>query len=236
MSELREKLLERQKTLKGGGGSKGLIFLKEGTLRVRILPHDKDKDFAMEVTYFYLGGDVKGVISPATLGEPCAIMEAYNKLKASKNEKDRDIAKLLKPKRRWAIPHIQYKDVKGGEVDAETGARIILLTNNLYDNIIELYVDDADHGDFTKKKTGYDLKYKRVGTGQFDTEYKVLACAPSPIDPDFKGPYDVEEMLRDIIPTYEDTQQMVLTVLGGKPEGKETPKKKKPAEDDEDDE
>lgn len=117
--DLKKRLVQRQENLKknSGGSGSGFLFLKEGTLRARPLPRDPDGDWAIEATYFYLGAEIKGVVSPMTFNEPCAIMEAYNILKNSKSEADREKAKLIKPKKRWAVAHVKYKDDKGGEID-----------------------------------------------------------------------------------------------------------------------
>lgn len=227
---LKKRLQERQENLKknSGSGSNGFFYLKEGTLRARPLPVDAESDWAIEVTYFYLGAEIKGVVSPMTFGEPCAIMEAYNKLKGSKSEDDRDKAKTIKPKRRWAVAHIKYKDIKGLEVDTEAGARLILLTNSTYDSLLELWLDEEEAGDFTDPLKGYDVKYKRTGSTMLDTAYSVLKCKESKLAKPFRNEiYNPEDMIKKVIPTYEETQEMVKQVLGGIPGEEEKKKKKK---------
>ena len=64
-SSTREKMLARKKKLEEKGSGNGLIFPKEGTLRMRIKSPGDDQELGMEVVQFYIPG-VGGVISPAT--------------------------------------------------------------------------------------------------------------------------------------------------------------------------
>ena len=76
-SSTREKMLARKKKLEEKGSGNGLIFPKEGTLRMRIKSPGDDKELGMEVIQFYVPG-AGGVISPATFDEPCPFMEEAN--------------------------------------------------------------------------------------------------------------------------------------------------------------
>ena len=111
-SSTREKMLARKKKLEEKGSGNGLIFPKEGTLRMRIKSPGDDQELGMEVVQFYIPG-VGGVISPATFDEPCPFMEKYEELKQSKDEDDKELAKRLIPRRRYVIGGIIYKDDKG---------------------------------------------------------------------------------------------------------------------------
>jgi hypothetical protein len=154
-------------------------------------------------------------------------MELYNKLSNSKSTDDQDAAKDMRPKKRYLVPHIVYKDEKGKEVDKEVGAKLALLTEQQYNSVLDLYLD-PEQGDFTDPKNGYDIKYKRVGKGQFDTEYSVVPCRPSPLPKEFRKTYDLEKMVRDIIPTYEKSKEIKkLYLSGSETEEEERPKKKK---------
>ena len=228
MKSLRDRLVKRkEELLKRGSGGAAFFFFKEGTHRMRLVPVASEKEFAIEATYFYLKGDIKGVVSPITFGEPCAIMEAYTRLKNSKNEDDRELAKELAPKKRFFALHYKYKDEKGKQVDTESGVRLAILTNQLYQDLIDLYLDE-EAGDMTDPDKGYDVKYKRTGSGQFDTEYSVLRCNPTPIYKKYRGKiYNPEIELRKVIPTYEKTQEMVESVLGTSITPKKKKKKKK---------
>src|SRR3989304_5115330 len=99
--KLAERLRKKKEELaqKGKGGN--MFFLKEGTVRMRLVPVAAEKEFAIEATYFYLGPEIKGIVSPITFGEPCGIMEAYQKLKNSKSDDDKEMAKKISPKKRY---------------------------------------------------------------------------------------------------------------------------------------
>ena len=240
--ELRKKLLKRKKSLKDRSSGGNLVFLKaDTTLRVRALPVGEVEEPGKEVVFFYLGQKVKGVISPATFGEPCAIMERYNKLSQSKDPDDKELANSMKPKQRFVIPIIVYKDLKGKVVDEQRGAKLTLLNMGQYQDLIDLFLDSEDWGDFTHPLTGYDLKLTRVGSGQFDTEYSTKPCQKSKTPQKYRKTVNLEEMLRKEIPTYQETKDKLREFLGeggstaGKStksiEGKKKFKKKRPASD-----
>lgn len=223
-----EKLKARRKKLeeKGNSGGFDFFFIKEGTIRMRPLPVAEDEEIAMDIITFYLGSDIGRVISPATFGEPCAIMETYQELKDG-DEDDKELASKFKPQTRYVQPHIRFKDLKGKEVDDEQGAKLLLLTSGQYQDNIDLFLDE-ENGDFTDPKEGYDLKYKRTGTGQFDTEYSVLPCRPTKLPKKYNKIYNIEEMVRAIMPTYDKTQEFIDKFLGvSSGDEEEAPKKKK---------
>ena len=70
----KEKMLARKKQLESKGNGNGLVFPKEGTLRMRIKSPGDDQELGIEIVQFYLGGNLGGVISPATFDEPCPFM------------------------------------------------------------------------------------------------------------------------------------------------------------------
>lgn len=234
---LKDRLKKRRDELAKGakGGYKFFIF-KEGTHRMRPLPVGEEREFAVEAIYFYLSKELGGIVSPATFNEPCAIMEAYQKLKSSENDDDRELAKTIAPKKRFFVPHIKYLDEKGTKVDHDAGIKLAILTNGQYQDLIDLYLDTDEAGDFTNPKDGYDIKYGRTGSGQFDTEYTVRACKSTPLDKKYaKQVYDPETMLKALIPTYEETQEIVTKIIGStledSPVEKPLKKKKKKIKD-----
>ncbi len=228
---LKERLAKKKEDLKKGGGSgnNGLIFLKEGTVRVRVLPTGEENDFVFEVIQFYLGADIKGVYSPATFGEPCGIMEAYEELKKSDDPEDKELAKRFIPKRKYLMPVALFKDLKGKEIDSDNSGKLVQLTGGLYQDIIELYLDEDEWGDMTDTQEGYDLKLTRTGTGKTDTEYSVQPCKNTKTPKKYKKEIDLEGIIRDIIPGYEETKEFINTFLHLDPEEDEDdkPKKKK---------
>ena len=214
---LRERLAQQQENLKRSGPGK-FITCKEGITRFRVLPVGEDEDFAIEAVYFYTGlKENMAVISPATFGEKCALMEAYNEMSNSKNSKDREFAKKLKPSRRFLVPCIKYMDDKGKEIDKEAGVKLILLSAGVYNEMIDLFLDD-DSGDFTDPINGYDLKIKRTGKGKMDTEYSVLRANPTKLPKLYNKVVNPEKMVREIIPTYKETKAILEQFLNLPPE------------------
>lgn len=211
---MQDRLRKRKESLKNNGGDNSFFFIKEGTLRARPLPVGEDNEFALEVMYFYMNKELGGFISPATFGEPCAMMEAHLKLKKSKKPEDNALAKQISPKKKFCAAHIKYSDDKGKIIDEAAGVRLILLTGGQYQELIDLYLDDDEAGDFTNAKTGYDIKYDRTGSGQFDTVYKVRPCKPTPLAKKYNKIYDLTQMAKAATPSYEQTLEYVEKILG----------------------
>jgi hypothetical protein len=239
----KERLAEKRKRMAQKGGSDKMIFLKEGTLRVRILNVGADNDFSMEVVQYYLGPEIKGVISPSTFGLPCAITEKYKELKESKKKADKDLAKLLVPKKKVLIPVMAYKDSAGKEPDLESIGKCVLVSAGLCGQIIDYYLDEEEWGDFMDPENGYDFKLIRSGSGKYDTEYSAKPCKNTPAHKAIvKKIFNLEELVKAIMPTYEETEEKLLEFMAGNPssdldEEEERPrksKKRKPKDEDED--
>ena len=227
-SSTREKMLARKKKLEEKGSGNGLIFPKEGTLRMRIKSPGDDQELGMEVVQFYIPG-VGGVISPATFDEPCPFMEKYEELKQSKDEDDKELAKRLIPRRRYVIGGIIYKDDKGNGVDYDGQNRGVLIAGAVYQDIIDLYLDEDEAGDMTDPVTGYDIKITRSGSGKFDTTYSVRQCKPSKLDKKYRSELDLEKIVRDQIKPYDELEEELNKFLNESPDDDEddAPKKNK---------
>lgn len=228
-SSTREKMLARKKKLEEKGSGNSLIFPKEGTLRMRIKSPGDDQELGMEVVQFYIPG-VGGVISPATFDEPCPFMEKYEELKQSKDEDDKELAKRLIPRRRYVIGGIIYKDDKGTGVDYEGQNRGVLIAGAVYQDIIDLYLDEDEAGDMTDPVTGYDIKITRSGSGKFDTTYSVRQCKPSKLDKKYRSDLDLEKIVRDQIKSYDELEEELNKFLNEAPDDgdeDDAPKKKK---------
>lgn len=217
--DLRDRLAKKKKELAERGNKGNIHFLKEGTIRVRVLPVGVENEFVQEVTQFYLGAEIKGVYSPNTFDEPCAIYDKFKELKESSEEGDKELAKSLSPKKKYLMPVIIYKDLKGKEVDEEKGVTMVQITGELYQEIIDLYLDEDEWGDMTDVDNGYDLKLTRTGTGRFDTKYSVSACKNTALKPKFAREVDLDALIKSIIPTYEETQEKLEAFLSGSDSG-----------------
>lgn len=225
----REKLLARKKKLAEKGTGNGFVFPKNGTTRIRIVSAGANEEFGMEIIRFYLGDH--SVYSPATFNEACPFMEKYDELKSSKDEDDKRLAKKLVPSRRFVIPALIYKDDKGKELDYDSKARLVMVPSSVYQDIIELYLDEDEAGDMTDPKKGYDIKIERSGSGQYDTSYSVRNCKPTKVDKDLVKPVDLESMVRGQIKNYEELEEELEKFLNSKSDDDEdeddAPKKKK---------
>jgi len=225
-ASLKERMKKKKEELKTKGQKGNVLFIKEGTLRVRLLPVGADNDIIAEVTHFYLNEKLRGFFSPSTFCEPCPGIEAYNDLKKSKDETDQDLAKKLSPKQAYLMPVLVYEDEKGKKIDKEKSEKLMKITGGLYQTIIDLYLDDDEWGDMTDPKNGYDLKITRTGKGKNDTEYSVAPCKNTPLPKEYaKKTYDLEKMVKAEIESYDVIQDKVSEFLGIDDDDK--PKKKK---------
>ena len=226
-SSVREKLLARKKKLAEKGTSSAFIFPKNGTTRVRILSAGPDNEPAIELVRFYVNGH--SVFSPETFEEPCPFMEEYKRLKESKDEDDKKLAKKLVPSRRYVLGCIIFKDAKGQEMDYNGEPRLLMVPSSVYQDIIEYWLDEDEAGDMTDPKTGYDIKIERSGSGQFDTTYSVRACKPTKIDKKFLKTVDLEEMVRSQIKSYDELEEELREFLNNDVSSDEDDDEEKPA-------
>jgi hypothetical protein len=230
-SSTKEKMLARKKQLasrSNGGG--GLVFPKEGITRIRMKSPGDDKELGIEIIQFYPNPEIGGIISPATFGDPCPFMDKYQELKNSKDDDDKALAKKLIPRRKYVIGGIIYEDEKGTKPDYDGNDKGVLISSSVYQDIIDLYLDEDDYGDMTDPINGYDIKISRSGSGKLDTTYSVRACKASKLDKKYRGTIDLEGIVRNQIKSYDELEEMLSKFLNESPEdedGDEKPKKSK---------
>ena len=225
----REKMIQRKKDMEKRSGGGGMIYPKEGTTRVRIKSRGADEELGLEVIQFYLGPKEGGVISPASFDEPCPFMEKYQELKNSDDEDDKALASKLVPRRRYIIGILGYKDTKGKEVDTDRIDKPMMIPRGVYQDIIDLYLDEEDWGDMTDPVEGYDIKITRTGSGKTDTTYSVAPCQKSKLDKAYRKDVDLEALVKAQIPSYDELEEKLMTFLNESPDDDaedETPKKK----------
>jgi hypothetical protein len=226
---LKKRLLEKQKKLKERASGSRWRTIKEGTLRARPLPVVEGQDWSIEVQLSPFNKDVN-FISPSTFGMPCAWKEMYDRLANSKDEADRKFAKTkMQLRKKVLMPHLFFKDIKGEEED---GSGLLQLTPNQVVELIDLYCDEDEAGDFTDPDTGYDIKYSRTGSGKNDTEYSQRPCKSTKLPKKYRKPIDLEQMIKDMLPSYKETKRMVEAFLNTRnddepDEQDEAPRKKK---------
>lgn len=206
---LKEKLKKRREDIKKKQ-SGNVFFPKEGTTRFRVLPTG-DEDWGVEVTYFYLGNDIKGVYSPATFGKPCPIMEHYQELKAQGDEANTDLKKTMVPRKKYLIP-VAIFEADSKKVDEGNSNRLMQLPQRIYVQMVDMFLD-SDFTEFNDKKEGYDLKLKREGTKLTNTVYSLTNLPPSPVPIGYEKDVDPEEMAKDIIESYDDLEDKLAEFL-----------------------
>ena len=209
----KEKMLARKKQFESKGNGGGIVFPKEGTMRLRVHSQGPDEEIGMEVIQFYMGPTKGGIISAATFDEPCPFMEKYKELKDSSDEDDQNLAGLLAPRRRYIIGGTLYKDEKGKDIDQDNVRKPIQIPRSVYQDIIELFLDEDDWGDMTDPKDGYDIKITRSGKGKNDTSYSVSPCQRKPFPKELQKPLSLEDLIRKRIPTYSEAEIMLREFL-----------------------
>lgn len=225
----KEKMLARKKALEAKGNNSGFVFCKKGVTRIRIKSPGPDEELGIELIQFYLGNGIGTIISPQTFGEPCPIMEKYDELRNSDSDEDKELAKLMVPKRRYALGGLVYEDEKGKKIGYDGKDRVILVTRQVYQDVVNLYLDEDEAGDMTDPRNGYDIKVTRTGEGQFDTSYSVQNCKPTALDKPYRGEVPLEKMVRAQIKSYEELEEILKKFLNesGDDDDDDEPKPKK---------
>lgn len=213
----KEKMIERKKKLESRGNGGGIIFPKEGITRIRLKSPGEDEELGLEVITFYLGKELGGVISPSTFEEPCPIMEKYKELKESSDDDDKELAKRLVPRRKYIIGGIGYKDDKGREIDPDQIDRAYQVSSGVYQDIIDLYLDEDEWGDMTDDLDGYDIKITRSGQGITDTKYTVSPCQKKKLDKKYRGTIDLEGIVRNHVLSYDELEDKLRKFLNEDP-------------------
>lgn len=211
---LKDRMKADRARLKEGAGNNNMIYIKDGTLRVRILNVGEENQWYVEVIQFYLPG-IKGVFSPATFGEKCALMQWYEDMKTSKDEDDKALLAKIGLSRKYLVPVVVYSDDKGLKIDDSKSGKLLQLTKGLLIETMDYFLDE-EWGDFTDVTNGYDIKYSREGKGKNDTTYSSAPCKPSKLQkPWGRKPIALEEMVKKEMPTYEQTKEYLAKFLSG---------------------
>lgn len=136
-----------------------------------------------------------------------------SRIENSKDEDDKELAKNLVPRRRYVVGGIIYSDEKGSKVDYEGKDKGVLVPRSVYQDIIDLYLDEDEAGDMTDPKTGYDVKVIRSGSGKLDTTYSARACKPTKLDKKYQGTIDLEGIVRSQIKSYDELEDLLSQYL-----------------------
>ncbi len=225
---MKDRLAQKRQKLKERSQGGDVVFLKEGTTRIRILPtvspDGEEADFSMEVVHFYLGSKVRGVFSASTVGKPCPIMDHYQELK----ETDKDAAKNMAPRKKYFVPAVVFEDEAGKKIDKDRSGKLVFIpSTGLLTQMLDYYLD-PELGEFNDPDEGYDLKIKRTGTGKLDTEYSLTPCKSTPLHKDYRKPIVLREMVEKVFLSEDEALSKLAEYL--EDEGEPAPKEEKSPE------
>ena len=204
MASVADRARKRAKEI---GGSK-FYKMAVGDNCIRVLPTPKGKksdELFIEIqTHDKVGPNKKWLrcgIDPVTGKGKCWICDKLIPQLRKKGKEER--AAALEPRRQMVVMI--------AEVDPEDGSMVgpkpWLPSMGVQKGLLAKVFDSKKHN-YTDLKKGYNLTYKRVGSGQFDTEY----FGPDKDDEPSKVPSSVHSKLRPFeevkdIPTYSESVQ-----------------------------
>ena len=158
---IKKKLAE----LSGKNSKKTVMWRPEEgkTYNIRFLsiPGASDGLPFKELQFYYGIGDKAGFLAPNQFGKPDPVQELINKLRAEESKDSYELAKKLYPKMRFFGAVI----VRGEE---DKGVRLWSFGKLVYQELLNIMMD-ADYGDITDVKKGYDIKVscEKVAGKQF---------------------------------------------------------------------
>ena len=133
-----------------------------GKQQIRIVPYQHDKDNPFLELYFHYDLGDKNYLSPATFGKADPVVEFAEKLKATGNREDWQMARKMEPKMRTYVPVL----VRGQESE---GVKFWGFGKLVYQELLGV-IADPDYGDITDPMNGRDILVEFTpaeGPGQF---------------------------------------------------------------------
>jgi len=135
-----------------------------GTTQVRIVPYKFNKDNPFIELFFHYDLGRKSYLSPMSFGRPDPIEEFSQKLKASGNKEDYQLARKIESKMRTFAPVV----IRGEE---SQGVKFWGFGKTVYQELLSI-IADPDYGDITDAMNGRDI------TVEFKTAEEVGASFP----------------------------------------------------------
>ena len=133
-----------------------------GNQQIRIVPYQHDKDNPFLELYFHYDLGEKNYLSPVTFGKADPVVEFAEKLKATGNREDWQMARKMEPKMRCYVPVI----VRGEESE---GVKFWGFGKTVYQELLSI-IADPDYGDITDVMNGRDVTVEFTaaeGAGSF---------------------------------------------------------------------
>jgi len=162
-----------------------------GKQQVRILPyiHNTNNPFIELYFHFDLGG--KNVISPMSFGEADPIVEFAEKLKATGNREDWNLAKQLTPKMRTYVPVL----VRGEESE---GVKFWGFGKQVYQELLGFFAD-PDYGDLTDPVNGRDVTVEFKTAAEVGKSYPETSIRVKPNTTPISEDKNILELAKDQI-------------------------------------
>jgi hypothetical protein len=135
-----------------------------GTTQVRIVPYKHNKDNPFIELFFHYDLGRKSYLSPMSFGRPDPIEEFSQKLKASGNKEDYQLARKIESKMRTFAPVV----IRGEETQ---GVKFWGFGKTVYQELLSI-IADPDYGDITDQMNGRDI------TVEFKTAEEIGASFP----------------------------------------------------------
>jgi len=135
-----------------------------GTTQVRIVPYKFNKDNPFIELFFHYDLGRKSYLSPMSFGRPDPIEEFSQKLKASGNKEDYQLARKIESKMRTFAPVV----IRGEE---SQGVKFWGFGKTVYQELLSI-IADPDYGDITDAMNGRDI------TVEFKTAEELGASFP----------------------------------------------------------
>ena len=133
-----------------------------GKQTIRIVPYQYDKDNPFRELFFHYNLGKKIYLSPVTFGKADPVVEFCEKLKATGNKEDWQMARKMEPKMRCYAPVI----VRGQESE---GVKFWGFGKQVYQELLSI-IADPDYGDITDLMNGRDVTVEFTaaeGAGSF---------------------------------------------------------------------
>lgn len=187
-----EEAEEDAKDIDNSKGSKTFVKLRPGKTTLRFLPPLPGKKWK-RVTYVHYvdvpgAGRVNFVCPRLEAKQFCIVCKQEQKLLASGKKLDERKARKIRPKRRCFANVID-------RAREEDGPKVLGFGTTIEEALTEMRKDEDIGGNFVDPVKGFDVCIIRKGTGENDTEYKVIGANKFKIVPLHKSTKTMNEWI-----------------------------------------
>jgi len=194
-----------------------------GKQTIRIVPYQYDKDNPFRELFFHYNLGKKIYLSPVTFGKADPVVEFCEKLKATGNKEDWQMARKMEPKMRCYAPVI----VRGQESE---GVKFWGFGKTVYQELLSI-IADPDYGDITDATGGRDIMIERQTPAEAGNQYgkTTVRVKPNqtPITEDKEVLKSIMENQSDLTelytePTYDELKDVLANYLNPNDESETT--------------